>query len=149
LSQPESTTATSPPATNVGLQPPADFATRHIGPDAKDVAGMLQALGLGSLDELTARTVPAAIRLKHALTLPAPVSEEQALAELAHKASKNRVFRSFIGLGYHDCHTPAVVLRNVLENPGWYTQYTPYQPGFSRRCAGRPPACGSRGSPGR
>jgi glycine dehydrogenase len=127
VSQPESTTAATLPATRVPLEPPADFARRHIGPDADDVAAMLQVIGLGSLDELTAQTVPAAIRLEHGLELPPPVSEEQALAELKQKASKNRVLRSFIGMGYHDCHTPAVIRRNVLENPGWYTQYTPYQ----------------------
>jgi glycine dehydrogenase len=88
---------------------------------------MLKALGVASLDALVAETVPDGIRLGRELSLPAPLSEEQALAELRQKAAKNRVFRSFIGTGYHDCHTPAVILRNVLENPGWYTQYTPYQ----------------------
>jgi len=127
LSERESTTAATLPANRVLLEPPADFAIRHIGPDADDVAAMLQVLGVGSLDELTARTVPAAIRLEHRLELPSAVSEELALAELAQKASKNRILRSFIGMGYHDCHTPAVIQRNVLENPGWYTQYTPYQ----------------------
>ena len=72
-------------------------------------------------------TVPAGIRLSRPLSLPLPLSEEQALEELGQKAAKNRVLRSFIGMGYHDCHTPAVILRNILENPGWYTQYTPYQ----------------------
>jgi len=114
-------------ATRTRLEPPADFASRHVGPHARDVASMLATLGLGSLEELTALTVPAAIRLERPLALPAPVSEEQALAELQRKAGKNQVLRSFIGMGYHDCHVPAVILRNVLENPGWYTQYTPYQ----------------------
>ncbi len=109
------------------LDPPAAFATRHIGPDPAETAAMLKLLGLASLEDLVARTVPAAIRLQQPLALPPPVSEEQALAELGRLASKNRVLRSFIGMGYHDCHTPAVILRNVLENPGWYTQYTPYQ----------------------
>jgi glycine dehydrogenase len=127
VSQPEKAAAATLAATHVPLAPPADFASRHIGPDAADVAAMLRLLGAGSLDELTARTVPAAIRLKHPLALPQPVSEEQALAELAQKAAKNQLLRSFIGMGYHDCHTPAVIRRNVLENPGWYTQYTPYQ----------------------
>jgi glycine dehydrogenase len=88
---------------------------------------MLKLLGVASLDALVAETVPEGIRLGRALALPAPLSEEQALAELRQKAAKNRPCRSFIGMGYHDCHTPAVILRNVLENPGWYTQYTPYQ----------------------
>jgi len=109
------------------LNPPADFVRRHVGPSEAEIAEMLKALGLASLEALVEETVPAAIRLGRPLALPAPLSEEQALAELGQKAGRNRVFRSFIGMGYHDCHTPAVVLRNVLENPGWYTQYTPYQ----------------------
>jgi glycine dehydrogenase len=109
------------------LHPPADFPRRHVGPSAPDTAEMLKVLGVASLDALVAETVPGTIRLGRPLDLPAPSSEEQALAELKEKASKNRVLRSFIGMGYHDCHTPAVILRNVLENPGWYTQYTPYQ----------------------
>ena len=126
MSQPESTAATLT-ATGRELEPPADFPNRHIGPDAAEMASMLKLLGAASLDELVARTVPAGIRLTRPLELPTAVSEEQALAELAAKASSNRALRSFIGMGYHDCHTPAVILRNVLENPGWYTQYTPYQ----------------------
>ena len=123
----ETPAAAAQPVTRVRLEPPADFATRHIGPDEAEVAAMLKELQLASLDELVAKTVPAAIRLGRPLALPAPLGEEQALAELARKASKNQVLRSCIGMGYHDCHTPAVILRNVLENPGWYTQYTPYQ----------------------
>jgi glycine dehydrogenase len=126
VSQPESTAATLS-ATGRELEPPADFPNRHIGPDAAEIAAMLKLLGAASLDELVARTVPSGIRLTRPLELPPAVSEEQALAELAAKASSNRALRSFIGMGYHDCHTPAVILRNVLENPGWYTQYTPYQ----------------------
>ena len=117
----------SPAAARVRLEPPADFPSRHVGPDDAEVAAMLAEIGVGSLDELVAKSVPAAIRLKQPLVLPAPLGEEQALAELARKAGKNKLFRSFIGMGYSDCHTPAVILRNVLENPGWYTQYTPYQ----------------------
>jgi glycine dehydrogenase len=88
---------------------------------------MLATLGLASLDDLVAETVPEGIRLGRGLELPAPLSEGEALAELRAKAAKNRVLRSFLGMGYHDCVTPAVILRNVFENPGWYTQYTPYQ----------------------
>jgi glycine dehydrogenase len=117
----------SPAAARVRLEPSADFPSRHVGPDDAEVAAMLAEIGVGSLDELMGKSLPAAIRLKQPLALPAPLSEEQALAELARKAGKNKVFRSFIGMGYSDCHTPAVILRNVLENPGWYTQYTPYQ----------------------
>jgi glycine cleavage system P protein (glycine dehydrogenase) len=117
----------APTAARVRLDPPADFASRHVGPDDAEVRAMLETLGLSSLDELVAKTLPASIRLKRELALPAPLGEEQALAELQRKAQKNQVFRSFLGMGYSDCHTPAVILRNVLENPGWYTQYTPYQ----------------------
>jgi glycine dehydrogenase len=109
------------------LHPPADFVRRHVGSGDAEIAEMLKTLGVASLDALVAETVPGAIRLGRPLDLLAPLGEEQALAELREKAGKNRVFRSFIGMGYHDCHTPAVVLRNILENPGWYTQYTPYQ----------------------
>jgi glycine dehydrogenase len=109
------------------LDPPADFVHRHVGPGEREIAEMLKSLGVASLEALVGETVPGAIRLGRPLDLPAPLSEEQALAELREKAESNRVLRSFIGMGYHDCHTPAVVLRNILENPGWYTQYTPYQ----------------------
>jgi glycine dehydrogenase len=109
------------------LDPPADFVRRHVGPSEEDVASMLSTLGLDSLDALVAATVPAGIRLERPLALPAPVGEAEALAELAALAAKNEVLRSLLGMGYHGTHTPAVVLRNVLENPGWYTQYTPYQ----------------------
>ena len=127
MSQPDRAPAATLERGGLDLEPAADFPSRHIGPDAAEVEAMLKALGLASIDELTARTVPAGIRLERALALPAPVSEELALAELREKASRNQVLRSFIGMGYHDCHTPAVIQRNVLENPGWYTQYTPYQ----------------------
>src|SRR6188768_2309199 len=103
------------------------FVGRHIGPSSADIAQMLATLGFGSLDELTASTVPAAIRYNGLLALDAPREEYSVLAELRAIASKNRVMRSFIGMGYFDTITPAVILRNVLENPGWYTQYTPYQ----------------------
>src|SRR5688572_2874717 len=88
---------------------------------------MLGELGLSSLDELVQRTVPQAIRLPRPLDLPQPLSESEQLARLRKIAGKNRVFRSYIGVGYHDCITPGVIQRNILENPGWYTQYTPYQ----------------------
>ncbi|QQD19666.1 aminomethyl-transferring glycine dehydrogenase [Spongiibacter nanhainus] len=109
------------------LSPNNEFIRRHIGPDNSEVQGMLDTLGLPSLDALIQETVPAGI-LKQSLDLPAPLSEQQALAKLQQIASKNQPGRSFIGMGYYDCHTPTVVLRNVLENPGWYTAYTPYQP---------------------
>jgi glycine dehydrogenase len=110
----------------------ADFPARHIGPDAPDEAAMLRALGVGTLDELSAETVPADIRFAGTLDLPAPVDEAAVLAELRSLAAKNQIWKSFIGLGYYDCVTPPVIQRNILENPGWYTQYTPYQAEISQ-----------------
>jgi glycine dehydrogenase len=110
----------------------ADFPARHIGPDETDEAAMLRLLGVGSLDELAAETVPADIRFAGALDLPAPVDEAAILGELRVLAAKNQIWKSFIGMGYYDCVTPPVILRNILENPGWYTQYTPYQAEISQ-----------------
>ena len=103
------------------------FINRHIGPDAESVKAMLQTIGLNSIDELIAETVPAAIRRTEKLKLPDAQSEYQYLQELKAKASKNKVLKSYIGMGYHHSITPAAIRRNILENPGWYTQYTPYQ----------------------
>ncbi|MCA1827174.1 MAG: aminomethyl-transferring glycine dehydrogenase [Myxococcales bacterium] len=111
---------------------PDRFVDRHLGPDARDVEEMLATLGLTNLDELIDRTVPASIRLKRPLELPAGRSEFGLLREAQEIAAKNQVFRSYIGMGYSDTVTPPVILRNVLENPGWYTQYTPYQPEISQ-----------------
>jgi glycine dehydrogenase len=93
---------------------------------------MLRVLGFHSLDELVDATVPSAIRLKRELDLPVACSEPEALDKLREIAHQNRVFRSFIGMGYYDCYTPAVIQRNIVENPGWYTQYTPYQAEISQ-----------------
>ncbi|NNF44348.1 MAG: aminomethyl-transferring glycine dehydrogenase [Phycisphaerales bacterium] len=109
------------------LAPSDTFLRRHLGPDAAEIAAMLQTLELSSLDALTDAAVPPAIRTDRPLDLPDPRSEFQALADLRQLASRNRVMRSMIGQGYHDTITPPVIQRNVLENPGWYTQYTPYQ----------------------
>ncbi|MDV2999883.1 MAG: Glycine dehydrogenase (decarboxylating) [Chroococcopsis gigantea SAG 12.99] len=109
------------------LAQPDTFVKRHIGPDEKEIAEMLQVLGHSSLDELIGKTVPAAIRLQQPLKLPQAQSEYASLTQLRSIASKNVVFRSYIGMGYHDCITPGVIGRNILENPGWYTAYTPYQ----------------------
>ncbi len=108
------------------------FPRRHIGPNTADVAQMLALLGVDSLDALIEQTIPADIRLKKPLNLPAALSESQALAQLHSMAMKNKVFRSFIGMGYYDTITPPVIQRNILENPGWYTQYTPYQAEISQ-----------------
>jgi glycine dehydrogenase len=111
---------------------PDRFVRRHIGPDPADQRAMLETLGLDSLEALVDRAVPAGIRLPRPLQLPPPVSEFEALQRLRGLAAKNQVFRSLIGMGYHDCITPPVIQRNVLENPGWYTQYTPYQSEISQ-----------------
>jgi glycine dehydrogenase len=111
---------------------PADFQERHVGPRPTDAAAMLQALGYADLDSLIDAAVPASIRLRRPLRLPPPRSEHEALGALGRLASQNRIFRSYIGMGYHDCITPAVLRRNMLENPGWYTPYTPYQAEISQ-----------------
>jgi glycine dehydrogenase len=107
---------------------PDRFEGRHLGPNAHDLVRMLETLGQPSLGALIDATVPAAIRLQRPLDLPRPLSEHELLAECRAIAGKNQVFKSYLGQGYSDCITPPVILRNVFENPGWYTQYTPYQP---------------------
>ncbi|HKI68297.1 MAG TPA: glycine dehydrogenase (aminomethyl-transferring), partial [Verrucomicrobiae bacterium] len=108
------------------------FRHRHIGPDRNETRQMLELLGHSSLGALIDAAVPKPIRLAKPLNLPPARSEHEALAGLRAIASQNQVFRSFIGMGYYDCITPAVIQRNVLENPGWYTQYTPYQAEISQ-----------------
>src|SRR5262245_52825124 len=111
---------------------PDQFVHRHIGPDDSSISEMLDALGLSTLDDLVEKTVPEQIRTQRPLNLPEGRGEYELLAELKKVASKNKVFRSFIGMGYYDCIIPPVIQRNVLENPGWYTQYTPYQAEISQ-----------------
>jgi glycine dehydrogenase len=106
----------------------SSFVPRHIGPNSEDIQQMLKVLGFPSLDALINQTVPQAIRLKQPLKLPEAESEYAALTSLKKVAAKNQVFRSYIGMGYYDSITPPVIGRNILENPGWYTAYTPYQP---------------------
>jgi glycine dehydrogenase len=103
------------------------FQSRHIAPNEADTAKMLKTIGVSSLDELIEQTVPAGIRLKNPLNLPTAKSEFDYLNTLKQTASKNKVFKSYIGQGYYDVIVPGVIQRNILENPGWYTQYTPYQ----------------------
>jgi glycine dehydrogenase len=103
------------------------FQARHIGPDDADAREMLAAAGAASMNALIDEAVPARIRLNAALNLPEGLPEQEFLRELGSIAARNELYRSYIGLGYYDCHTPSVILRNVLENPGWYTPYTPYQ----------------------
>src|SRR5215216_6087146 len=107
--------------------PPDSFVPRHVGPDEREQREMLQALGYQSLDEMIDATVPERIRLRRALNIARGRCEFEALAELRQMARRNRVFRSYLGMGYHDTITPPVIQRNILENPGWYTAYTPYQ----------------------
>ncbi|MFN8445700.1 MAG: aminomethyl-transferring glycine dehydrogenase [Caldilineaceae bacterium] len=109
------------------LQPQDDFARRHLGPRTHDLPAMLQEIGVESLDQLIDQTVPARIRSPHSLYLPAAQGEAAVLADLRSLAKQNKVYRSLIGTGYYGTKTPGVILRNILENPGWYTQYTPYQ----------------------
>lgn len=113
------------------LAPTDTFARRHLGDSPTDTGAMLELLGYQSLDALVDTAVPAQIR-RGPLNLPAALGESAALAELRSLASENKVFRSFIGLGYSDTHTPPVIQRNILENPGWYTAYTPYQAEISQ-----------------
>ncbi|OYV40752.1 MAG: glycine dehydrogenase (aminomethyl-transferring) [Rhodospirillales bacterium 20-64-7] len=103
------------------------FVRRHIGPSESDLAAMLRAVGAATLDDVAAKTVPSAIRSNGALELPPAIDEAAAISELRALADRNVVRKSLIGLGYHGTVTPPVILRNVLENPGWYTAYTPYQ----------------------
>src|SRR5687767_4439168 len=109
------------------LEPGANFIPRHIGPSDTEVAEMLKLLGAASLDEFIDRAVPKKIRARRPLELPTPMSERAALSYLRSMAERNEVFTSMIGMGYYGTVTPKVILRNVLENPGWYTAYTPYQ----------------------
>jgi glycine dehydrogenase len=103
------------------------FATRHIGPDDQDIAHMLKTVGSSSLDQLIDETVPPAIRKNTPLQIPAAQTEHAFLSELRSVARENKIFKTYIGLGYNDTITPGVILRNIFENPGWYTAYTPYQ----------------------
>ena len=111
---------------------PESFAPRHIGPSATHIAEMLKTVGATSLQQLIESTVPESILRRDTMDLPAALSEQEALAKLRAIAAQNKVFRSHIGMGYYDTFTPTVILRNVLENPGWYTAYTPYQPEISQ-----------------
>jgi len=122
----------SNPPTLAALEQHDAFIARHIGPSPAEQHAMLAALGLSSRAALMDAIVPEAIRRRAPLDLPEPAGEEEALARLAAIAAKNKVLRSFIGQGYYGTHTPGVILRNVLENPAWYTAYTPYQPEISQ-----------------
>ena len=108
------------------------FARRHIGPNKAETQEMLKIIGEDTLESLIDETIPSGIRLEKPLNLQEPVSEYRFLEDLSKIAQRNMVFKSYIGLGYYDCITPGVIRRNVFENPGWYTQYTPYQAEISQ-----------------
>ncbi|MDR2927353.1 MAG: aminomethyl-transferring glycine dehydrogenase [Cytophagaceae bacterium] len=108
------------------------FVYRHIGPRNEDVEYMLNKMGLNSLDELIDQTVPKAIRMSQPLNISAGLAEDKFLVRIRELAAKNKVFKTYIGMGYYNTHTPAVIIRNVLENPVWYTSYTPYQAEISQ-----------------
>src|SRR5258706_10054143 len=119
-------------ATLAALEQRDAFIARHIGTTPEDQATMLAALGYATRDALMTAIVPASIRRTTPLALPEPITETAALERLKTIAAKNRVMKSFIGQGYYGTHTPGVIARNILENPAWYTAYTPYQPEISQ-----------------
>jgi glycine dehydrogenase len=108
------------------------FVHRHNGPREQELPAMLKTIGVSSLDELIDKTVPQSIRLEKTLSLPAAMSEFEYLNHIRAIGSKNKMFRSFIGQGYYGVASPSVIIRNVLENPSWYTSYTPYQAEISQ-----------------
>ena len=108
------------------------FTHRHIGPRTSDVALMLEKIGASNLEALIDQTIPSSIRMETPLALPDGISEYEYFNTLKEIASRNKVFRSFIGLGYYNTILPAVIQRNILENPAWYTSYTPYQAEISQ-----------------
>lgn len=112
---------------NLFAQLQHEFLQRHIGPGEQETREMLETIGIDSLDELIGKTVPQSIRLPKPLDLPAALSEAEYLRQLKNISLGNKVSKTYIGQGYYDTHTPSVILRNIFENPGWYTQYTPYQ----------------------
>jgi len=109
-----------------------EFTKRHNGPGTEDVAKMLETIGVKSMDELIDKTLPQAIRFKKPLDLPEGMSEYEYLSSVKALLSKNKLYKSYIGMGFYNTHTPAVILRNIFENPGWYTSYTPYQAEISQ-----------------
>lgn len=117
---------------NLFQQQNTEFQRRHNGPNSTDTAAMLQTIGVQSVEELISKTVPASIRLQQPLNLPEAISEYEYLQSLKEIAAKNKLYKTYIGQGYYNTITPSVILRNIFENPGWYTQYTPYQAEISQ-----------------
>ena len=137
MSMLESPRTNTSPATHARPLDPTDtFVRRHLGPSDADIASMLADLGFGSLEDLMTATIPASIRVKTPLVIDDPTNagnfaergEHETLLAVRAIASRNQVWRSYIGMGYSNCIVPGVILRNIFENPGWYTAYTPYQP---------------------
>ena len=117
---------------NLFEQQSSEFISRHIGPNESDTKAMLKTIGEKSLASLIDKTVPPSIRMDHTLNIPAAMSEHAYLKHIKEVSLKNKLFATYIGQGYYDTITPSVILRNVFENPGWYTQYTPYQAEISQ-----------------
>ena len=109
-----------------------EFKARHIGPNAAHTQQMLETIGIASLDALVEKTIPENIKMHQTLAVPQPMSEHQYLDHIKSVSKKNQVFKTYIGQGYYGTHTPSVILRNIFENPGWYTQYMPYQAEISQ-----------------
>jgi len=116
----------------INLNSTKRFESRHIGPNTRQITPMLNTIGLKDLDQLVDETIPKKIRLKKKMDLPDPVGEHTFLDDFKQLASRNKLFKSLIGMGYYNCYTPTVIQRNILENPGWYTAYTPYQAEISQ-----------------
>ena len=106
---------------------PDQFVNRHIGPGHDDIKEMLKTIGVDSFDQLINETIPSSIRLNEPLKLSKPVTEYRFIENLKKIAERNKIFKSYIGMGYYNTITPSVIQRNIFENTGWYTQYTPYQ----------------------
>src|SRR5690606_12202389 len=117
---------------NLFEQQANEFLPRHIGPNAKEREKMLRTIGEPDIDTLIDKTVPANIRIKNLLNIPGAMSEHEYLAHIKEVSLRNKVYRNFIGQGYYEALVPSVILRNVFEDPGWYTQYTPYQAEISQ-----------------
>ncbi|GIV29295.1 MAG: hypothetical protein KatS3mg028_0361 [Bacteroidia bacterium] len=108
------------------------FSSRHIGVSEEEIKKMLKKIGVASLNQLIEETIPAEIRLKNKLNIPEPLTEPEYLQHIRQIAQKNKIYKSYIGLGFYNTYTPSVILRNIFENPGWYTAYTPYQAEISQ-----------------
>ena len=121
-----------------------EFVKRHISALDKDTAAMLKVIGVSTVDQLIEETIPSHIRLKERMKLPEALTEQELLHEASSIASKNKLYKNFLGQGYYGTITPGVILRNIFENPGWYTAYTPYQAEIAHGSTRGPAACRRR-----